>query len=171
MLWRNIYRCKLTNRRNGLFGERGLTLIEILVVVAIIGILVAMALPSFDRPLANYKLTTTAWDMASQIRLVRMRSINGEAGQVHFLIHPTARSYQVWQNAMKRETETTLPPGIDFAFPEAPVQSIIFSSMGAPSGGPPSGLYPVFRIKNSYGDTLEILVLVGTGRVRINKVQ
>ncbi|MFZ5688132.1 MAG: pilus assembly FimT family protein [Bacillota bacterium] len=143
-------------------NNKGITLIEVMVVAAIIGIMAAVVSPNLHRPLENYKLEATARDMAAQIRLVRMRSINGEANQVRFVVVPASRSYQIWETGLKIERITELPVGISYV--SSLTQTLTFSDTGAASSS-----FPDIFIRNSYGDTLRISVLPPTGRVRVTR--
>jgi general secretion pathway protein H len=53
----------------------GFTLIEVLVVLAVIGFVLAMVLPSFKQPLGGRGLAATAHEVAAAFRLARNRAI------------------------------------------------------------------------------------------------
>ena len=56
-------------------GEPGFTLMEIIVVVAIIGILTATAIPGFMVWLPNYKLKSAVQDLFSNMQTAKMEAI------------------------------------------------------------------------------------------------
>jgi prepilin-type N-terminal cleavage/methylation domain-containing protein len=58
------------------FNHKGVTLMEILVVVAIIGILAATSLPNIPPIIAGHRLRTSVNDLVSKLRMVRQLAIS-----------------------------------------------------------------------------------------------
>jgi prepilin-type N-terminal cleavage/methylation domain-containing protein len=63
-----------TNRKLATRNARGFTMLELLIVVAVVGILAAITLPSINDALAAYRLNGDARSIADQLALVRLRA-------------------------------------------------------------------------------------------------
>lgn len=142
--------------------ERGFTLIEVMVVVAILGILVAMAMPDLTRTLDRYKLNTAARDLAGNIRLVRQRAIDGEGKLVYLYINKYQTVYYLYKGMNTEEFK--LPDGVTFyATPELDQYKLYFNIDGSPHPKSAGG----YVLKNSRGDTVTVELRMVTGRVQV----
>jgi len=75
-------------------GRSGFTIIELLMVIAIIGILAAVGVPNFLNWLPKYQLKSAARDLYSNLHLVKMSSIKSNASWA-IVFNVDANTYQV----------------------------------------------------------------------------
>ena len=66
---------KSYSQRKGMQGKRGLTIIELVVVMCILGVMVLIAIPNIGRWLPRYRLRSAARDVASNMQLARLGAI------------------------------------------------------------------------------------------------
>lgn len=86
---------KTFRSKNGLRRMRGFTLIEIIVVLAIIMIITAVATPSFVRTIQNYRLTDVATQVTGNLKSARFEAIKRDA-LVDWKISQTGNTTTVW---------------------------------------------------------------------------
>ena len=64
-----------TRRDGSLSRQAGFTLVEIIVAVAIVGVGTAMAIPAFQRTIANYEVKQTASEITHHLAMVRTKAM------------------------------------------------------------------------------------------------
>jgi type II secretory pathway pseudopilin PulG len=121
-------------------GERGFSIIEIIVVGVVISIMVAIAVPSSIRQLQAYRLQNSAAVLAGKLDEARMNAIKRNR-TVWLRIDKTARTEQIRSN-------TPLNVVFDIGYPEILSQEInldaadsvevAFDSLGRYASGPPT---------------------------------
>jgi len=121
-------------------SRKGFTLIETLVVVAIIAALFAISIPTYSRFSAQLSLSTSAKAVASNLRAIQTQAVT----QHKTLTLDLAK--------------ISLPSGISLL----KTSSISFSS----SGAPPPGGSGTLMLQNKFGQTKKIIIS-SAGRVRI----
>jgi len=144
------------------WSKRGFTQFELLMVLALLVIVAAIALPRFDRVIEDYKLKTDARQLAWVLRSARQEAITTGYNQlVIFKIYQ--RQYD------KGSTTYTLSRGIKF------VGDTTFGSVGGmpacgftPSGAP-TPQAGTATLKNKYNKQIEVKVNVDAGRVRVQE--
>ncbi len=116
-------------------GQKGFTLVEVIVVVALIGILAAIAVPSFLSWLPNMRLKAATRDLYSNMQKIRMEAIKTnnrmaivfDTANNQYLLCSDAGADTLWSVLADN---TCLPP-IDF--------SILGSGIGFGHGSVPAG--------------------------------
>ncbi len=113
-------------------NDAGFSAIEMLVVVAIIGVITAIAVPNIRQGLVSYRLDAAVAMVTSKLSEARMNAIKRNK-QARLRIDTTQRTVKVQiadtsGNFADLGATMTLPPGIDFA--GTPPAEITFSSLG-----------------------------------------
>ena len=140
--------------------ENAFGLIELIVVMAIVGMLVAIAAPSMGRWLAIMRINATARAIASRLQLSRMLAIS-QNSRFRLSFNTDDRTYQIqqriggtWEDVKER---TSLPPGITLVSASGNPE---FESLGTV---PESA---TIVVRNALGSTRTIHVSA-VGRVKI----
>ncbi len=135
---------------------------QILLVIAIMGIVASIALPRFDRVMQHQRLNSEARQLAGEMRLARQEAITtGISTQVEFYYF--ANFYQV-----KNKPRHYLPTGISykakpsFVHPDSPRIYCNFAPSGVPSPG------GTVCLSNLNQDLVYVIVNLPAGRVRIS---
>ena len=140
-------------------NKRGVTLIELVVVFAIIAIGSLLAVPNIGPWIANYRLRTATRDITSTLRVAKMRAVSNNVNyRVSF--NTGAGTYILQRNTgalwVNEGTAQTLPTGI--RIDPAPVNNPLTFSPNSSSNG---GSIKLANTKN----TKTITVLPSTGRI------
>ena len=159
-------------RKRPVRGAPGFTLVESMMVLLMLGILMAVAIPNFVSHQNKGRSETAAEDLASRIRLTRQKAIARRA-QYRLLLNPAAGEYQL-QRRVGVNTWTDDPPEV-FTLPTGVTFNVDL-------GGDPSNLDLVLDPQGTVNladvpatirldgveDTLSISV-VRTGRIRVSR--
>jgi prepilin-type N-terminal cleavage/methylation domain-containing protein len=147
-------------KKNIFFSSRGFTLIEIIVVVALIAILSTIILPDFKGSLRDYKLNFAARQMAQNIKLVQQKAMS-EGIPWRVVFESSRNCYRINQG-FKSWKQINLPDGVEFAYIGFSEKTLTFYPSGA--------AVPAGSIKITNRDkSLYVIVSVATGRVRISE--
>jgi prepilin-type N-terminal cleavage/methylation domain-containing protein len=160
----------------------GLTLIEVLVVLGIMGLLAAMAIPSYlaGKPMRQLKADTFA--LASNMKYAKMNAVkrtvitglyfnntgaavNGVGPSAYCVYEDSganANQFDVGDTVIDRKGNMSLTGGNTFSALTCPNSTVIFTPAG--TAMPSSG---TVTMQNTDGDTKAIAVSPVTGRIRI----
>lgn len=119
-------------------GRSGFTVLETVVVLALVGLLLAAALPSYSNLVSNQRLEAAGRLIASDLRVARQEAVTRRARvEIGFAAAdgdcaPAAASYTVTQGprVLKR---TCLPGTIEWA--PVPAVRLVIQSVGIPQTG------------------------------------
>jgi prepilin-type N-terminal cleavage/methylation domain-containing protein len=89
--------CESHHRREGMNGKKGLTIIELVVVMCILGVMVLIAVPNIGRWLPRYRLRSAARDVASNMQLARLGAIKDNR-EWAILFDTAGQSYRIISN-------------------------------------------------------------------------
>jgi len=113
-------------------GERGVTLLELVIVLALLSLAVALVLPRFGNWIDEWTLRSTAERLAQTVRDARTRALY-EQGYYLLEINPAARRIRIVGVRSHFEKEFEIPAGIGVDDGEVQPPSVV-RLMFPPSG-------------------------------------
>lgn len=156
------------------FSKRGFTIVELAIVVLILGVLTALAIPAYHRHVSGYKLYSAARQMVGEIREVQQRAIAEEKASYYILfsVDPgrvNEKDYYIVKDNMENVKTVKLDSAVNLYgtnFKYGYDHRLGFSISGRPlnRGGR-------VMLEDKYGNVYYVIVAVNTGRVRIDKVE
>ena len=145
----------------GISGARGFTLVEILVTVALIGIISAIAIPDWGTVLLTFRLNGATRQVQSELHRIKMKAVN-ENVNFRLVYSDKANSYQVQRDGTLVETKV-LPEGIELRTATSPL-TLEFTPRGTPNITSPVTVF-LCNTKNEGKN----IVVRATGRIRTCK--
>ena len=152
-------------------NDKGVTLIELVVVFVIIAIGAVLLIPNIGTWLPNYRLRSAARDIVSTMRTAQMRAVsNNTPYRVNFdaadPLVGAANSYVLQRDNgggafVNDGAVQTLPTGIIITANLLPAARAVFNPDSTSSGGS-------ITLQNTKGGTRIISLTTVTGRVNIN---
>lgn len=150
-------------------SERGFSLLELLVVIIIMGVISALALPSFSKFLENIEMRKSIRSLSSILRFARSRAIQeGASHKVNFeekglWVSKEDRDGRYIRLEGKRGANIILPELEVAPLSEGNEASITFYPKGTSSGGE---IILEVRNEQAYRITVERI----TGKIRVEKI-
>ncbi|MFQ5684259.1 MAG: Tfp pilus assembly protein FimT/FimU, partial [Candidatus Binatia bacterium] len=139
----------------------GFTLIEILVALAIFGILAAIAIPNWATLIPSYRLNSSGRQLQSELHKTKSRAVS-ENTRFHLVFSATSYRIERYNGTGYLPTGETkpLPPGIS-------IESMSTSNLGFTARGTATpGTGGTVKLCNSKGAGMNVVVS-STGRIRV----
>ncbi|MDF9408611.1 MAG: hypothetical protein A4E52_01430 [Pelotomaculum sp. PtaB.Bin013] len=148
----------------------GISLIEVMIVVAITGVIIALVLPDFNRLIGRYSLECVAREMVSDIRALQQNAIKDESFGYCVLFDNAADCYQLINTGTGVNAYKTikLPAGVNLersTFDQTNDKRLFFTASGNPFGGIGGHITLQDRVTEDY----LYVIIDSVGRVRISK--
>lgn len=146
--------------------QKGITIIELVVVMVIIAIGAVLLIPSIGTWLPNYRLRSATRDVASILRTAQMKAVSAN---IPYGVAFEANSCQLYRSSGGLITEgspVNLPSGVQFNNNTFPVHGALgkpFAQFNPNSTSSPGGV----SLLNIKGNQKRITLTTATGRVRI----
>lgn len=152
--------------RSRLQAEQGFTLTELVIVIALLGVLASIAIPNIADWLPRYRLREASRGLAFDMQLARMKSVSTN---VQLGVSITANGYTLFRDLNSNGVNDagdvvlktqTFPSGITVSSNNFAGSTATFAPRGTSNGGD-------VTLANTQGQTRSVFVLLATGRVRL----
>lgn len=155
-------------------NNKGITIMELLIVAVIIGITATLAIPRFGQVVRKLKLKNAGRDMTSSLRLARSNAVS-QRSQFGVYFNLYDGEYVLFKDLANLGSFTydagsdsdavtrTLPTKVNFGYTSFPNFAVVFKPDGSASS---SGLVELYTCEDYHG-SYTVDVLGSTGRVKL----
>lgn len=163
-------------------GESGFSFVELVVVVALLGMVVLVGMPAMQDWLERYRVRTAAQNLAATIQLQRMRAVSRNR-EFRIDFDQATRSYTLFEADggggwnQVQQAANTLPMGVTFTGGAGdPIEPVFNGNDDVlvfhPDGSVNDRLAQtdVIWMTNAIGDSFQVTVNQVTGRVQVVEV-
>lgn len=148
-------------------GEHGLTFVELAVVLALVGIVAAIAVPQLNKDIGRFRLQVAARELLADLRWAQQSVINREYLEYNIVFDPANERYMIYDRgrAMPPVKVVSMPAGVDLNNTNFPSNILILNLKGLPVAAG-----TVELADRASGDRLYVIIHP-RGRARIDTVR
>lgn len=151
-----------------LFNNSGFTLVEISIVITIIGLMVALVLPEFNKTIGRYNLHSSARLLASDIRSVQQKAIKNESSNFNILFNTTSDRYYLRSGITPYKT-VNLPSSVHLVFVKGFITPNNNKLEIAANGNPFNRFGGTISLQDRKTGKFLYVVVDAVGRVRVSE--
>lgn len=149
----------------GIKNQQGVTLLELVLVLALVILAVSLPLISFNWAIQAVRLENTALAMKSQLRLLQSQAVT-EAQYYEMRFDRSLKYYRIFRGSQQLKV-VRFPPGIRYGFVNIGGSQVVPVLRFYPTGSPSAG--GTITLENSYNSKRYIIITPAVGRVRVSR--
>lgn len=148
---------------------KGITLVELVMAIAVLGIVASLAIPSLSSLYAGYSLRSAAREIAVYLELAKMKGISSNR---EYRVEFVGTTFRIARGNKASESTSwtsetdylSLPNGVTISLSLSPQDgNVEFNPEGTSDAGS-------ITLQNSSGDRYQITLTSATGRVKVKKL-